>query len=184
VTFWIAFGLIFDGSWRRIQKADFPWNGPDSRTVQYQKTIFNFPYTSTEERWENTEGEMIPYWQTFSIARDCLRKSELMASIINDSKSETKSAVSPYHFYLVSINPEIVIVSEQEPKKFDYWNLFVLPTTKIPESKNLYWVQPETNPEPVKIDMKVDGNGSFEVNKTRINIRRNSDKTFDVIRAS
>jgi hypothetical protein len=181
---WITVATICNTGWRRIERNDFPWNGPNIRAAQYQKTSYNFPHTRTEERWENADGEMIAYWPTFSNAIDCLKKSELMNQIIGESKIRPNETTTPYQFYLVSIDPEIVIVSEQAKRKFDYYNMFVLPSTDIPPSLSLYWLNPESNSEPTRIKLDDDGSGTFSIRDTRMEIRRNEDDTINVTRTS
>ena len=180
----IAFQLIFDTSWQRIEKADFPWNGPSQRAAQYKKYTYKFPHTSSEEAWENRDGEMTPYWETFTTAQDCLRNSDLMKPIIRKSEIEPENTTYPYHFYLVSIDPEIVIVSVQAERPFDYYNMFVLPSTTIPHSTALYWFSPEHQPEPKTIELDTDGNGKFDIAHDVIEIHKNTDGSYSVLRVA
>ena len=185
----IAFQIVAclmgcDQGWKPIKKPDHPWNGAGSRAIMYERSTGSFPNYGTEHRWDNADGDLIPYWSAFGESIKCLKASQLMKPIIDKYDANPDSTDSPYLFQLVSVDPEIVIVSEGEDLPFDYWNMSVTPSTKIRPSENLYWLSVGLQPEPVKIELDELGKGTVEASGVKLLIVPDSDGTRDVVRAA
>ncbi len=162
--------------WKPSGDVDTPWVAPNKRASQYSKK--QGLYQDTTTAWEDSKGRKLLVDDAFKSSDKFLLDAGYVASwrAIDSGSDESRSA-APFQFYLVSIDPTVIILIPSDRPVSNPAPLYyqVKPTifseqlinrihygTSLPFATNAKWFCPDHKAGLSELLINETGNGAIE----------------------